>query len=1774
MKTIIHKIVLLAVMFSLSVLSYAVPENNTILRFDSKNFDGTVVYAVANGDSVYALTEKDYSHLKVQTFITLKDGYTGNIGFYDFQIFPYYELTNSNGNIVPMLPIDSIDTAESKTSYCYFYPNNPTNQTATSKEEMIISISDQANTDLTLIYTASAEKINTLKISKSNYFNACQKLCEVFECWADFEVSHDENGYTTDKIVRFKNYIGKDNFSGIRYGINLKDIQRKAESKKVVTKLLVTDNNNKYANNGFCTIARAGSNETGETYIYDFSYYINQGMLSGEELYELFYNSDLGCGKDLALINEDHKGIDKPTNCFGYYVRLSKLNSEIDRIANEMVGFSTPLMQAQADVTTYEAGVNTAEEQYNSNVASFRQSAGFEYTAINVADNEEETLRRLEIVNKNATIRGYLTKIAEFLAQWQDYQKKLAIAEQQLKDYQEAYNNLEEYRSKYVEWKKELNKLFFKKYYRFIQEGTWTDGNQIDDEKYYIDALSVAYQSSLPQVSYTINVIAVDGIDGYEYFSYDLADKTFVEDEEYFGYDEYGNPYREEVVITEITYSLDEVEKDSLKVQNFKNQFQDLFQTITASVQSVNYASGAWDNAASFTEGTAAQQSAFLQNALNYADTVLTNAGEQSVVWDKTGITITDNKMPSQQMRIIAGGIFLRDEDDAGLGWKAGITPQGINAKLITSGQVNTGVVQIMRDDEPYFRWDDHGITAYYFDENKTDTITNFNSRRGVRFDRFGIYGYDMYNGFTVDEDDIVDGLTWHPDTLQEVRDNSMFSLTWDGLQLKIGQGYYLGESGYVWHESSALLGKTDGNIYNGWSDDIWTPVSNKVGDGALPEFVKVFSTGTGKNLDYEEKLAIFDNGTLLAKEARIEGTIYATAGKIGDLTIGEVESLPNDVNNAQQSANAAQATANTAQQSADNAQLTADNVNNDLNTFKEQTNVSINGLTESVNEKLKADYDGDYSWLFSNRDGLMMWSGNKGNGKAGNDENGNLNDPNLVFKVYKNEDGEGILYLHGSGVFTGGIYADYGNVGAWNLTREGVLSTRSLIDGIWYGAGLDVRNEAWTDENNDYTVFAIGENFGLNDNPYLWSQAPFRVTRDGSLYATKGQIGHMFIDDMVSRASWNLFNPDFIEFCGAIREYSKTIKNYGWHVKGPSLDDGPGVRFSNTIFKSDREYVLSFKFQEAEDSAYTITHIGGQSEAYETLRFIINGIELDYSDSGIALPVSSSEYEVEWHLRPYEDQSGVEDTSLCIIIDKGGSNNTDTIAFNIWEIKIEEGNIATKWTPAPVEDLLNIDNNFSWKFSPTEGMYMWNGSQEEEPVFKIWNNNGTHQLSLKGQVYATSGWIGEDVSTGRLVIGDGPEVTGTEKESGETVTAKLQNYYIRGFTEEQLKNIKFVSLKDKFLFGNNGILLSTSTSTTNISGTMIASGEIQLAGYNSKLTIESDYFYAYSNSGGFNKTATNSVAGVFKFGSEIRINSTQMISIGQYGSTFDPQIDIGNSSGGLELGGINKVLLFSNAGLTAYGKSVTIRSTADGSYKGYLTLSSTATLNISDYDYLQIMSSQTRLNSKDKGYLLFTSSDTSLHSYKTLLLTGNGDSDANNAAPVRIRAYSTGGKLKAQLTIGPTYGSLRGPWKRDDTDAVTSDLRLKNTIESLDSRYDKLFDNLNPYRFKYNHGTSGRYHLGFIAQELQQSLIDCDIPEKDFAALASFRDMYDESIGEQDYFAIRYEEFVPFNTWQIQKLKPRMTTAEEKIAQLENEVFTLKLELENLKNSQNSAII
>ena len=109
-----------------------------------------------------------------------------------------------------------------------------------------------------------------------------------------------------------------------------------------------------------------------------------------------------------------------------------------------------------------------------------------------------------------------------------------------------------------------------------------------------------------------------------------------------------------------------------------------------------------------------------------------------------------------------------------------------------------------------------------------------------------------------------------------------------------------------------------------------------------------------------------------------------------------------------------------------------------------------------------------------------------------------------------------------------------------------------------------------------------------------------------------------------------------------------------------------------------------------------------------------------------------------------------------------------------------------------------------------------------------------------------------------------------------------------------------------------------------------------------------------------------------------------------------------------------------------------------------------------------------------------------------------------------------------------------------------------------MSNNYETLFDNLNSCIFKYNHGTSSRYHTGFIAQEVKDAMDIASISTQDFAALVI------QQTEEGEKWGLRYEEFISLNTWQIQKLKTRVT-------ELENEIALLK---QNLQNPQNSDII
>ena len=129
-----------------------------------------------------------------------------------------------------------------------------------------------------------------------------------------------------------------------------------------------------------------------------------------------------------------------------------------------------------------------------------------------------------------------------------------------------------------------------------------------------------------------------------------------------------------------------------------------------------------------------------------------------------------------------------------------------------------------------------------------------------------------------------------------------------------------------------------------------------------------------------------------------------------------------------------------------------------------------------------------------------------------------------------------------------------------------------------------------------------------------------------------------------------------------------------------------------------------------------------------------------------------------------------------------------------------------------------------------------------------------------------------------------------------------------------------------------------------------------------------------------------------------------------------------------------------------------------------------------------------------------------------------------------------------------------------------TSDRRLKKDFGDLDDKYEVLFNDLKPMTFRMLVNSSNRKYVGFIAQDVKDSLDKAGISTNDFAGYVEDgvdTQMFNETLGynplegSDRQLGLRYEEFIPMNTWQIQKLKQR-------VCELETTIQNLQMQLSN----------
>ena len=118
----------------------------------------------------------------------------------------------------------------------------------------------------------------------------------------------------------------------------------------------------------------------------------------------------------------------------------------------------------------------------------------------------------------------------------------------------------------------------------------------------------------------------------------------------------------------------------------------------------------------------------------------------------------------------------------------------------------------------------------------------------------------------------------------------------------------------------------------------------------------------------------------------------------------------------------------------------------------------------------------------------------------------------------------------------------------------------------------------------------------------------------------------------------------------------------------------------------------------------------------------------------------------------------------------------------------------------------------------------------------------------------------------------------------------------------------------------------------------------------------------------------------------------------------------------------------------------------------------------------------------------------------------------------------------------------------------TASDRRLKNSIEYIVSHnnLDAFFNSLKPCTYFYKNGYAlgdvNELHIGFVAQDIQESANNFDIQK--FSGLSeNFR---------EGCLGLNYHEFIALNTWQIQRCKKRIVDLENTVAELKTQIQTL----------------
>ena len=186
-----------------------------------------------------------------------------------------------------------------------------------------------------------------------------------------------------------------------------------------------------------------------------------------------------------------------------------------------------------------------------------------------------------------------------------------------------------------------------------------------------------------------------------------------------------------------------------------------------------------------------------------------------------------------------------------------------------------------------------------------------------------------------------------------------------------------------------------------------------------------------------------------------------------------------------------------------------------------------------------------------------------------------------------------------------------------------------------------------------------------------------------------------------------------------------------------------------------------------------------------------------------------------------------------------------------------------------------------------------------------------------------------------------------------------------------------------------------------------------------------------------------------------------------------------------------------------------------------------------------------------------------------------------NDKVGIELREKSATDYDKTEMNIKADNIRLLGNVYSQTGQIITSDRNEKDNIATLTDKHMKFFSLLQPVSFTFTDGESGRTHIGFISQDVENAMSQAGLTDLDFAGFCKAvktkefidsegnktREIEKDENGNPIYvYALRYEEFIALNTFMIQKVYEDNKNLCDKVQTLQNENQDIHTELHNIR--------